>query len=80
MHLLLYNKNVIYYMLLDLLLFYLLNIQLKKFFDEAYAYSKMSSVAEKNLKFEAMRDIFSGKKKLIIAVGSAKEITSAVNF
>jgi imidazolonepropionase-like amidohydrolase len=55
-------------------------LELKKFFDEAYAYSKMSSVAEKNLKFEAMRDIFSGKKKLIIAVGSAKEITSAVNF
>ncbi len=55
-------------------------LELKKFFDEAFAYSKKSNVAEKNLKFEAMKDIFSGKKKLIIAVGSAKEITSAVNF
>lgn len=54
--------------------------ELKKFFDEAKAYCSIANPAEKNLKFEAMRDVFNGKKKLIITVGSAKEITASVNF
>ncbi len=54
--------------------------ELKKFFDEAKAYCSVANPTEKNLKFEAMRDVFNGKKKLIIAVGSAKEITASVNF
>jgi imidazolonepropionase-like amidohydrolase len=54
--------------------------ELKSFFDAAKAYNEQSTVKDINLKFEAMKTLFSGKRKLIIYANSAKEITSAVLF
>lgn len=53
---------------------------LTKFFDDALAYSNSPSPAEKNLRFEAMKGIFSGSKNLYIHVDKAKDILSAINF
>ncbi len=52
--------------------------ELKSFFDAAKAYNEQASVKDINLKFESMKAVFSGKRKLIINAYSAKEITSAV--
>ncbi|MBC8048195.1 MAG: amidohydrolase, partial [Fimbriimonadaceae bacterium] len=54
--------------------------KLKIFFDEANAYCKINSAVNKNLKFEAMRNLFNGKTKLFIHANSAKEIISAIQF
>ena len=53
---------------------------LKIFFTEAKAYSKSKSSEEKNLKFEAMRSLFDGSKKLFVHCNYVKEIVSAANF
>lgn len=52
---------------------------IKKFFDEAKAYIEQPT-ASTNLKFEAMKPVFNGTKKLFINAHSAKEITSSVLF
>ncbi|MCX6290303.1 MAG: amidohydrolase family protein [Bacteroidetes bacterium] len=49
------------------------------FFRDAKAYS-LSSPAEKNLRFEAMRGLFEGNKKLYVHCDYVKEIEAAVNF
>lgn len=57
------------------------NLQaIRNFFDEAKAYSEMPGVETKNLRFEAMKDVFNGQKKLIIQANFSKEIIAAVNF
>lgn len=53
---------------------------LTTFFDNAYAYSKTENVVEKNLRYEAMKDVFAGKKNLYIHTDYVKDIIIAVNF
>ena len=54
--------------------------RIKNFFDEAFAYSKNPPAMDKNLRYEGMLDIWSGKKKLIIHASLAKAIISAIGF
>ncbi len=54
--------------------------ELEEFFNEAFAYSKKENLTQKNLKFDAMRDIFEGKKILFIHTNYAKGISQAVLF
>ncbi len=54
--------------------------QLGKFFSDAKAYSESPAIEEKNLRFEAMKGVFSGSKTLFIYANFVKEITEAVNF
>lgn len=49
-------------------------------FSEASAYSKNQSPQESNLRYESMRALFSGKKKLFVHCNYAKEIVAAVDF
>lgn len=53
---------------------------LSKFFEDAIAYSKSANYDEKDLCFEAMRKIFSGKENLYIHTEKAKDILSVINF
>lgn len=53
---------------------------LKTFFDEAKAYCTQQKHEVKNLKFEAMRSVFSGETKLYMYAQRAKEMMSAVQF
>ncbi len=54
--------------------------EIRDFFTEAKAYSNENSPAEQNIKFEAMRGVFSKSKNLYIRVHLEKEIIEAVNF
>lgn len=54
--------------------------KIKMFFGEAKAYSNGSSPKQKNLKFEAMRGLFDGSKKLYIRAGQAKSMMAACLF
>jgi len=53
---------------------------IEAFLKEAKSYSMEKSPAEKNLKLEAMKGLFDGKKKLYVHCGFAKEIIAAVNM
>ena len=53
---------------------------LEQFFSEAKAYAEKGVVSTKNLKFEAMRDLFSQKKTLYIRANLAKDRRSDLNF
>ena len=53
---------------------------IRNFFDEAKAYNQTVTHENVNLKFEAMRGLFDGKKKLFIHADGVKEITAAVLF
>lgn len=48
------------------------------FMKEARAYGKLAAPAEKNLRFEALRPLFEGKRKLYINAGLAQAIQDAV--
>jgi imidazolonepropionase-like amidohydrolase len=50
------------------------------FFREAKAYNEKATPSPKNLKFEAMRGVFTGKKTLFVHANAAKEITEGVAF
>jgi imidazolonepropionase-like amidohydrolase len=52
---------------------------IEQLFKEAKAYS-LSTPLEKNLRFEAMKGLFDGSKKLFIHCDFVKEIVAAVNF
>lgn len=54
--------------------------QLEEFFQRASAYSKSDFLLEKDLRLEAMRDLFSGKQKLFIHADRADQITDVVYF
>lgn len=54
--------------------------EIKNFFLEAKAYCSTSTHNEKNLRFEAMRNVLAGKQKLFVKAYYAKEIISAVNM
>ncbi len=51
-----------------------------RYFQEAKAYAAESNYVEKNLEFEAMRGIFTGKKTLFIHADFSKEIEEAIAF
>lgn len=53
--------------------------EIRTFFKEAEAYSKVPA-AEKNLRFEAMKGVFSGEKTLYINADYVKEISAVINF
>lgn len=54
--------------------------ELKKLFSEAKAYNELEAKEEKNIRFESMADLFSGKQNLYIHANNVKEIVEAVNF
>jgi imidazolonepropionase-like amidohydrolase len=54
--------------------------ELRNLFNQAQAYNEINPPLVKNLKFAAMKDLFSGKKKLFIAADYSKDIIAAVNF
>ncbi|MBI2280472.1 MAG: amidohydrolase family protein [Bacteroidetes bacterium] len=54
--------------------------ELKTFFADALAYSKVAEYPEKNLRFESMRGLFNGAQTLYIHTNYVKEITDAVYF
>ncbi len=54
--------------------------ELRLFFAEAQAYCSEENPAEKNLKFEAMRDVFDGEKNLYLHAQDVKDIMSGVLF
>jgi imidazolonepropionase-like amidohydrolase len=53
---------------------------LNSFFENAFAYFKTTSPIETNLRYEAMKDIFSGNKILYIHADYVKDIIAAVNL
>ncbi|POY35584.1 amidohydrolase [Solitalea longa] len=53
---------------------------LSSYFSQAQAYAQLATPTVKNLKFEAMKGVFNGSKRLFISANSAKEILAAVNF
>lgn len=53
---------------------------LKKLFGDARAYHASEEHTEKNLRFEAMKGLFSGTQSLYIHTNNVKEIIEAVNF
>lgn len=53
---------------------------LNKFFSDAAAYANTPIVTEKNMRFEAMRDVFAGTKNLYIHTDRAKDILIVLNF
>jgi imidazolonepropionase-like amidohydrolase len=52
---------------------------IEEFFKEAKAYS-LSSPSEKNLRFEAIKGLFDGTKKLYVHCDFVKSIVAAINF
>ncbi|MCB0567093.1 MAG: amidohydrolase family protein [Phaeodactylibacter sp.] len=54
--------------------------ELRAFFTEAQAYARYAEPARSNLRFEAMKPLFSGERRLYIEAQEAKEITHAVQF
>lgn len=54
--------------------------ELESYFTVAKAYSELSKPAEFNARFDAMKGMFNGSKKLFIHVNTAKDIIMAVNL
>ncbi len=54
--------------------------ELRRYFEEAKAYAQKTSPEPANLRFEAMRALFSGKKNLYVHVNQARTIQEAVLF
>jgi imidazolonepropionase-like amidohydrolase len=53
---------------------------LYQFFDEATAYTNKKEAMPKNLKFDAMKHLFDGSKKLFVHTNTARTITQAIQF
>lgn len=54
--------------------------ELKKLFRDAKAYNETDEHTEKNLRFEAMKGLFTGAQNLYIHTNNVKEIIESVNF
>ncbi len=54
--------------------------ELRKFFKDARAYAEVDHPEEKNLRFEAMKGVFSGSERLYIHADYAKDIVAALGF
>ena len=55
-------------------------LELRTFFDEAKNYNKIANPAPINLKYEAMKGVFDGSKKVFIHADDRISITSALDF
>ena len=53
---------------------------LSRFFEDAKFYCNETLHTEKNIRFEAMRNVFNGQSNLYIHLDKAKDILSAINF
>ncbi len=53
---------------------------LNDLFSNAKAYSLIKDPKEKNLKYESMRGLFDGSKRLYVHAGYIKELIAAINF
>lgn len=53
---------------------------LTDFFTDAQSYCNSASVTEKNVRFEAMRNVLNGTANLYLHADKAKDILSAINF
>ncbi|MCW3078189.1 MAG: amidohydrolase [Bacteroidetes bacterium] len=53
---------------------------LVKFFSDAQSYCNVSLNTEKNIRFEAMREVLNGNANLYLHADKAKDIISAINF
>lgn len=54
--------------------------ELKRFMDEARAYSEITQQVEVNLRFESMRGLFTGDQALFVRVNWARDILDAIQF
>ena len=54
--------------------------ELKQFFAEAQAYARLPEPSRTNLRFEAMKPLFTGARRLYIEAEEAKAINHAVHF
>lgn len=54
--------------------------QIEDFMNQAKAYANMSSPKETNLKFETLKGVFSGQKKIFVRTDNAKSMIHAVNM
>jgi imidazolonepropionase-like amidohydrolase len=54
--------------------------EIRSFFEQASAYSKSPNPEIKNLKFEALKSVFEGNRKIFIRANSVIEIQSAIQF
>ena len=54
--------------------------ELDKYFTEAQAYAQLAKPAETNARFEAMKGLFNGSKKLFVNVNDSRGIVQAVNL
>jgi len=54
--------------------------ELENYFAQAQGYATMSKPDVTNTRFQAMKGLFNGSKKLFVAAESAKDITAAINF
>jgi imidazolonepropionase-like amidohydrolase len=54
--------------------------ELNKFFLDSKAYNEAETHEEKNLRFEAMKGIFTGAAKLFVHTDRVKDIIGAINF
>jgi len=55
-------------------------LRLSRFFTDAAAYLKQKNVAEKNIRFEAMRAMLTGKSNLYLHADRVADIQAALNF
>ena len=55
-------------------------LRLSRFFTDAAAYLKQKNAAEKNIRFEAMRAVLTGKSNLYLHADRAADIQAALNF
>ncbi len=55
-------------------------VDLQKFFTDAKAYCQSEKNEEKNIRFEALRNIFNGTENLYIRADNVKEITESIDF
>lgn len=53
---------------------------LNRFFEDARAYCAQPAIAEKNIRFEAMRGLFNGTQRLYIMADKVHEMTAAIQF
>jgi imidazolonepropionase-like amidohydrolase len=55
-------------------------LSLEKFFADAKAYCKSTGITEKNIRFEAMRGVFSGQARLYLHADRVKDLIAVINF
>lgn len=54
--------------------------ELEKYFSDARAYAASKKPAVKNIRFDAMKGLFNGSKKLFVNAGYSKDMIAAVQF